>query len=164
LISVGLTTVSASENLAGSKEFPGSAEQFRERIDRLGWSDLDLVLGPMVFGLTYWGLSKWVSNDFDAQSDRIWQILFPNIARALPSELRDEELRSPKWKKWRNAWCDVHTLWTHIDAGRDVLVTSNTKDFQRKAEALEAIGLRCVQTPQEAVEHLGGQHRPEPRP
>lgn len=162
LIRVGLTTVSASETLAdGTKRFPASAKQFRSRVSALGWDDLDLLLGPAVIGLTYLDLCKWVDDEFESQRDQIWAILFPTLERELRSEVTEKELHSSCFKKWRNAWCDVHTLWTHLDAERDVFVTTNTRDFQRHATELARIGLKAVLTPEEAEALLpkGGGNR-----
>ena len=160
-ISVGLTTVSASETLSGSKVFPGSAAQFSSRIKKLGWQDLDLILGPAVIGLTYIGMSKFVDDDFEDQRDAIWQVLFPNLPRVLPADTLERQLHDRHFRRWRNAWCDVHTLWTHIDAARDTYVTSNTRDFQRHSESLEALGLKSVMTPEEAV-NVASNPRPKP--
>jgi hypothetical protein len=56
------------------------------------------------------------------------------------------------YKKWRNVWCDVHTLWTHMNAGRDVFVTSNTDDFQSNFAELSKLGLRKVSAPNAAAD------------
>jgi hypothetical protein len=153
-ISLGITTVSASENLQGSKVFPASAKQFKSRIHALGWDDLELVLGPQIIGLTYIGLSKLTNSQFAAEIEAIWAAMFPRVDRNLPKGVTDEELHSRHFKKWRGAWCDVHTVWTHIDAGRDVLVTSDIDDVHKHREKLQALGLKHVFTPQEALCHF----------
>ena len=150
-IDVAITTVSAAENLAGSRVFPASAKEFNRRIANLGWGDLPLELGPAVISLSYIGMSKIVSSSFTDEINKIWSILAPNVQRALPKGLSQEELWSKKYSKWRNAWCDVHTLWTHISSGRDVFISLNTNDFQRNAIELRKVGLNQVQTPCEAV-------------
>ncbi|MCR8725431.1 hypothetical protein [Frigidibacter sp. ROC022] len=152
LADVAITTVSASESLKGSKKFPASAAQFRKRITNLGWDDLRLLLGPAVVGLTYLNMCKNVGETFDSERQAIWQALAPSVDRRLPDGIEDQELWSPKLRKWRNVWCDTHTLWTHIDSGRDVFVTTNTKDFHANHEKLKLLGLRDVATPEVAVD------------
>jgi hypothetical protein len=150
-ISVGITTVSASETLKGSKSFPASASQFTERLKALGWEELDLVLGPAVIGLTYYDMCKYVDEAFEAERDAIWATMFPHIPQKQEAGNSEPELWSASDSKWRNAWCDVHTLWTHIDSGRDVFVTMNTHDFQRHSDDLLNLGLTGLMTPEEAM-------------
>jgi hypothetical protein len=154
MVEVAITTVSASETLKGSKEFPASANFFNKRLENLGWSDLPLVLGPAVIGLTYFGMCKIVGENFSTERDAIWEIVGGSTQRRLPASLSDADLHSADYKKWRNAWCDVHTLWVHIDSGRDVFISSNTKDFQNKMTQLRALGLKEVKTPEEMVASL----------
>ena len=151
LVDIALTTVSASESLRGSQEFPASASKFRDRISSLGWDDIPLLLGPEVIGLTYIGMCKIVGDSFAEESNKLWEVLAPNVERVLPEDLSDKEFKSNKFRGWRNAWCDVHTLWTHIDSDRDMFVTLNTRDFQTNLENLEALGLREVATPEKAL-------------
>lgn len=155
-VKVALTTVSASESLRGSKEFPASAEAFRSRLKALDWEDLELLFAPMVLDMTYWGMSKIVGDGeaFEREIEAIWSVLGGTTSRRLPENLPAEELWSKRWKKWRNVWCDVHTLWTHIDADRDVFVTTNTSDFQNKFNELRGLRLREVKTPREMLAGL----------
>jgi hypothetical protein len=153
-IEVAITTVSASETLKGSKEFPSSAASFTNRLAELGWNDLPLIRGPSVIGLTYIDMCTIVGLDFESETDAIWNVIGGDMPRELPTPLSDEELWSPTYKNWRNVWCDVHTLWTHIVSGRDVFITTNTKDFQRKAKMLSELGLREVKTPEEMIGDL----------
>ena len=154
VIEVGITTVSASENLEGTKTFPASAKQFKSRLEKLGWDDLKFVLGPCVVGLTYIGMCKTVDENFKNEINKIWNVIGGNLQRNFPLNTSSEVLASHKYKKWRNVWCDVHTIWTHINAERDVFVTANTKDFQKKFLELQPLGLRKVCTPKEALNCL----------
>lgn len=146
--------MSASEALRGSKIFPATANQFNTRIDALGWGDLDRVMGPLVLDLTYWDMSVVVDDTFEERIGALWTAMFPNIDRELPRGLTQAELHGANFHKWRNAWCDVHTLWAHLNAERDVFVTTNTKDFQKNADKLALHGLKVVQTPTEALRIL----------
>lgn len=154
VVDVGITTVSASESLSGSKRFPASALLFIERLNKLGWQDLTWVLGPGISSLSYIGFSKIVGESFTIERDAIWGIIGGKQQQALPSDLPEEKLHSAEYSGWRNVWCDVHTLWAHIDAKRDVFVTTNTKDFQNKAVQLKNVGLRSAMKPSEVLEGL----------
>lgn len=154
IVDVGITTVSASESLKGSQHFPASAAQFSGRIENLGWQDLTTLLGPAVIGLTYFDMCKFVDENFENERDQIWQVLGGKTPRSLPLGLAEDRLHSPEYKRWRNVWCDVHTLWTHIKCGRDVFVTTNSKDFQNKFDQLHRLGLRDVKTPSDMVQEL----------
>ncbi|WP_195818788.1 hypothetical protein [Roseobacter sp. MH60115] len=146
--------MSASEALRGSKEFPPAATQFNTRIDALGWGDLDRVRGPLVFDLTCWDMSVVVDDTFEERIGALWTAMFPNTDRELPPGLTQAELHDVNFHKWRNAWCDVHMLWAHFNAERDVFVTTNTKDFQKNADKLALHGLKAVHTPAEALRIL----------
>jgi hypothetical protein len=154
VVEVAITTVSASETLKGSREFPASASLFNQRLEDLGWNDLPLVLGPAVIGLTYIGMCKIAGENFSTERDAIWKIVVGSTPRKLPACLSDADLRSADYKKWRNVWCDVHTLWAHIDSGRDVFISSNKRDFQNNMSQLRKLGLKDVKTPKEMVERL----------
>ncbi|MEP4339185.1 MAG: hypothetical protein ABJ360_22875 [Roseobacter sp.] len=101
--------------------------------------------------MSFIGLSKIVGAGFEAERSELWQAMFPNIECSPPKGVTEEELWSATHKKWRNAWCDVHTIWAHIDAGRDVFVTANERDFQHNFEKLQMLGLKKVATPAEAL-------------
>ena len=150
-ISVGITGVSAAENLAGSRKFPGSAIQFRRRLSALGWDDLEVVLAPCVISLSFIGWTKIVDDNFSEEIDALWQAVFPGIDRKLPKRIKEDELWSPQYSKWRNAWCDIHTIWAHISANRDIFVTLNTSDFQRHEKDLAKLSLKRVMTPDDAL-------------
>ncbi len=146
--------MSASEALRGSKTFPVTATQFNTRIEALGWGDFDRVMGPLVFDLTYINMSVVVDDTFEERVGALWTAMFPNIDRELPPGLTQAELQGENFHKWRNAWYDVHTLWAHLNAERDVFVMTNTKDFQKNADKLALHGLKAVHTPAEALRIL----------
>ena len=153
---VALLATSASENLRGGL-FPGSYEQFDRRVEAAGLAHLPVLNTPAVLGLTFWGRSYSVDTErYGWLRERIWTILFPSLERKIDlgpnDEMSDQRLRSTQLRKWRNAWCDVHNLITHIDHHRDVFVTANTKDFQRHSIALRELGVSEIMTPPEALQ------------
>lgn len=159
-IEVALLQVSASENLKGSREFPGSYDCFEERLRKLGWDDLPRLPTPGVIGLTFWDCCYFVDESvYTERSDTLWSIIAPNLETFLDvwiathGEPSDEEFSGPAFAKFRNAWCDVHSAYCHINERRDLFVTTNTRDFQRNSDALTPLGLVAV-TPKEALDRL----------
>jgi len=156
--SLALRATSASGSLR-DKTFPGSYELFEHRVKRAGLDDLPVLPPPAVWDLVFWDLvfwdrSYWVDVDkYRRQKAAIWAILFSNIEEEpwhrMGEGVFNEAVHTPAMKKWRNAWCDVHNLVTHIDHQRDVFVTTNTRDYQRNAERLGALGVAYVVTPSE---------------
>ncbi|KJZ21397.1 hypothetical protein [Tritonibacter mobilis] len=158
---VALLAASASEN-SRSKKFPGNANLFKDRVSALGWDDLPLVSMPSILGLSYWDFSYIVDDDgkFKRDMDALWCVIAPKVTRSpsdyLPAgvSLTDEAIQSEELSKWRNAWCDVISAYSHIHDDRDVFVTNNTRDFQDNAEALSRLGMRQIFTPAETLEGL----------
>ncbi len=152
---VALLATSASESLR-NKTFPGSYKDFEERVQRAGLSDLPVLLTPAVVSLTFIERSYIVDqSDYSGLRDRIWSLLFPTISQEAPLTWEhdpEEELYSSSLSRWRNAWCDVHSLITHMDHGRDVFVTSNTKHFQKHQEQLRNLGVDRIATPRESLD------------
>jgi hypothetical protein len=154
---VFVLATSASENLRGSRTLPGSYALFRNRLEALGWGDLSAIPTLLTVGLTFLGSSKLAGDHDDTLIDELWQIIAPNIERdphrhRQPLLVSDENwIASRDLAKWRNTWCDVHSAHSHISAGRDVFVTTNTTDFQRHADSLALLGLRRIALPKEAV-------------
>lgn len=157
---VALLATSGSEN-TGSKLFPGSYNVFMDRITALGWHDLPHVPMPGVYGLTFFGHAQWVDDgDVEESLDRFWQVIASATPRNphehLPSgeELTDESIQSENLAKWRNAWCDVMSAYTHVHAKRDIFVTNNTKHFQKNAERLAQLGMKMIRSPRDALAEL----------
>lgn len=155
---VALLAASASEN-SRSRLFPGNAKLFVERVSTLGWQDLPLVPMPCVIGLSYWGYCYYVGDGekFERDIDELWQAIAPNIPSKpleyLPpgTELTDDVIQSVELSKWRNTWCDVISAYSHIQSGRDIFVTQNTRDFQRNLEKLSKLGMKHISTPEESL-------------
>lgn len=153
---VALLATSASESLR-DKTFPASYELFEDRVKRAGLDDFPVLPTPAVWDLVFWDRSYWVDVDkYRRQKAAIWAVLFPSVEeepwhRMGPNAF-NKIVHTPAMKTWRNAWCDVHNLVTHIDHQRDVFVTTNTRDYQRYAERLGALGVATVRTPREAAE------------
>lgn len=164
-LEVALLAASASEN-AKSKRFPGNAGLFFERISALGWQDLPLVPMPAVIGLSYMDCSYLVDDGerFKRDMKSLWDTIAPGTPR-IPSDhlppgmkLSNETIQSEELRKWRNTWCDVISAYSHIQAGRDIFVTNNTRDFQKNLEKLSALGMQHISTPAEALATIDKLH------
>lgn len=151
---VALLAVSASEALSNKVEgekgkLPSSARQFKERVAKLGWQDLPLLLAPATIGLTYIGLSVISDPDRDdAIFNDLWRVMAPQNMPRDPNDTLVPDVNSFRdgigaadFKKWRNTWCDVMSAFCHVGDKRDVFVTTNTKDFQRKIKRLSQLGM-----------------------
>lgn len=153
-LEIALLAASASENTK-SMLFPGNAGGFKQRVERLGWNDLPLVPMPAIFGLSYWDFSFMVDDGdtFERERDALWQIIAPKIPRKLSDHLTEGQIlddsfvQSKALSKWRNAWCDVISAYSHIHAARDLFVTNNTKDFQNNSHELGLLGMQHISTP-----------------
>jgi len=153
-LEVGLLAASASENNR-SRRFPGSAKLFKLRVENLGWDDLPIVPMPAIFGLSYFDFSFFVgdADEFEKSILALWTAMFPKISRDPAMHLKngqiliDESIQSVELYKWRNAWCDVMSAYSHIHAKRDVFVTANTRDFQSKRDLLNQLGMKHICSP-----------------
>lgn len=158
---VALLAASASEN-ARSKRFPGNANLFKDRVSAMGWDDLPLVPMPCVYDLSYWDLCYFPDDGdkFNRDMDALWDVIAPKVPRSpaehLPTgvSLTDGAIQSEQLSKWRNAWCDVISAYSHIHDDRDVFVTNNTRDFQVNSEALSRLGMKHIFTPAETLTGL----------
>ncbi|MDP2579438.1 hypothetical protein Q8W37_05810 [Shimia thalassica] len=163
LFKVGIVTTAASENLM-DQNFPKSAADFRERLKSVGWAHLELINTLAITGLTFIGSSRWAPNSGNKELvEKLWDVL-PGTIRSSSREFAKENcipddcsITSPPYRRWRNAWCDVHSLEAHISARRDVFVTNDRKNFKgpKKAQLLE-LGVGDICTYDEAWEKYGG--------
>lgn len=157
-LKVAVLAASASENTK-SKEMPQTATHFQDRLDNLGWSDLPLVPVPCVIGLIFIGSSFPIDDGpkFERKIDELWQIIAPSIPREpkdnFPDAMSidDNWLQSKALSKWRNAWCDVISAYSHIHAKRDIFVTNNLKDFQKHSRKLASLGMKHISSADNTV-------------
>ncbi|AML52984.1 hypothetical protein [Falsihalocynthiibacter arcticus] len=158
---VALLAASASEN-SKSKQFPGNAKFFQNKVSALGWQDLPIVPMPGIIGLSYWDFCYFVGDGekFESDMDALWSAIASKVPRDpsehLPSGTRmtDDAIQSAPLSKWRNTWCDVISAYSHIHDSRDVFVTNNTRDFQKNSEVLSRLGMKHIYTPAETLAGL----------
>ncbi|MFZ1468755.1 MAG: hypothetical protein WAT09_07205 [Paracoccaceae bacterium] len=157
-IDVGIVTTAASENTL-ERSFPASAKDFDERLKGVGLDHISKVLTVAIFELTYWDYSCWAREDYAETIGALWGIVLPtNISNefaqfAAINEISEHEsITSPSYFKWRNKWCDVHSLYAHLISGRDVFVSGDVKNFRgQKADQLAKLGISNICSYDEAL-------------
>lgn len=157
-LDVGIVTTAASENTR-EQTLPSTASEFRDRLSRIGWSELTLVNTRACIGLTYIGLCQIASQEDEGMINDLWSAIAPSTvpksyrAFAEENKILDTDISAPTFQKWRNVWCDVYSIHAHIRSGRDAFVTGDTKNFKGDKKAkLQALGLKEIYSYCEAVE------------
>jgi len=128
---------------------------FGEALERHGLVRA-LLLPPMAYfdiAFTEWNLLP--TEEMEDIEHEIHSILYPSIQyswRDYRKAHQIEETAPAKDSPWRRAKCDVQMMLAHIEAGRDVFVTSN-EIFHReiKKRQLIALGARAIAYPADAV-------------
>jgi hypothetical protein len=158
---VSIVAIAASEKQKpdSPEKFMTNYSQFRERLERLELSHLQISLPMAYFGICFWGKCVLSSKKLSCDEEHIHNILFPSIPFRYPGPVPEDrnsndEIFKP-WLKWRNAKCDVQTMWNHLHHKRDVFVTSD-QNFHRpkKKEALVRLGAGSILQPSEAADLL----------
>ncbi len=162
IFDVGIVTTAASENTA-RKEFPATAKAFLKRLDQANLSMLTRVKTKATISLTY------IDHSFIPFDDRLeelvmklWAILPGSIPRSYKEFARVNKIpeviliTAPSYQKWRNHWCDVHSMLAHIIAKRDVFVTGDVKNFKGdRKKKLKALGIGDIYSYDETWEKYG---------
>jgi hypothetical protein len=86
----------------------------------------------------------------EAEEREIHEILFPSIGFRAADHCPPEDKTGRS--KWRNAKCDVQSMWCHIHYPGDIYVTRDTNFHkQSKKSRLEASGAGLIATPEQAL-------------
>ncbi len=154
-IQVRVAAIGASEMLPG-KKYPSHFSDYDNRIAALGLKQVEKLSPVGKWDMTYWDQSVYGDQRTEALERRIHDILFPDIEFDYQafckihslSPLASDQLN----ETWRNAKCDVLGLWSHINYGGDIFITSD-RNFhkQSKKPRLIALGAKNIMTPQEAA-------------
>jgi hypothetical protein len=154
-ITVAISSIGASERQRAGG-YAQNFSEFQAKLKALGFEGLE-HLPP----LAYWNICFFdhcvMADKSNTLEQDIHNVLFPNIefmwvdyakARGLAVDSLD--------KNWRNAKCDVLTLWCHIKHGGDVFVTSDHNfHATTKRDKLKALGVGTVAYPKEALRFSG---------
>ena len=147
-----IPAIAASERQRPGREIT-NFRQFRARLADSGLNHAE-ILKPMLYwdiGFIDWAL--WCGPETEALELQIHEILFPSIRFLAAQHCPDTDTKGRR--KWRNAKCDVQAMWCHIYYHGDVFVTRD-RVFHRvsKKPRLEALGAKCISTPEDAVDRI----------
>ncbi len=131
---------------------------FGEALERHGLVGV-LLLPPMAYfdiAFTEWNLLP--TEEMEDIEHEIHSILYPSIQYAWRDYRKAHQIEAATPSKdspWRAAKCDVQMMLAHIEAERDVFVTS-ADIFHRdiKKQQLVALGARAIEYPAQAVEMI----------
>lgn len=127
--------VSASERQRNGS-YISNYDEFMDRLVKLQISDIPYIMGMAYLDLSFWDVALLSSEEMKARERRIHEAMFPNVPFDWPDYAKKYGLSvdsalADEGKAWRNRWCDRQIAWAHDYHGRDILVTSNMKDFGR---------------------------------
>lgn len=126
-INLRLATISASERQRGGI-YASNYTEFQEKIIQLGLGHLATLQHPGHYGVSYYDQASYGDNITEDFERKLHAILFPRKAfehTILPRKHDVEPNSSETDKKWRNARCDVLSLWSHIRFGGGIFVTAD---------------------------------------
>lgn len=142
----GRADVAVIAIMASEKQRSGAAlesfEIFTQRLNSLSLGHLGLCLPLAYFDITYWDHCLLAGPEMTNLDEQIHRILFPKIPpsfqifcaeRGLTMQM---DIKDKQKAIWRNAKCDVQAIWSHINAKRDVFVSSDMNFHQPSTKAL----------------------------
>lgn len=154
-ICVCLPAIMASEKLRDGT-YRSNFAGFVEWLHSLGLAHLKLLYPPMYLDITFFGRSV-LADESDDLERKIHAVLFPDIDFNFCDycAARCIEPNTGPVAKWRNAKCDVLSMWCHIHYAGDVFVSSD-ENFHKAAKKpqLIALGAKAILRPSEASSHL----------
>jgi hypothetical protein len=120
-----------------------------------------------VTNLTYVGVDySFIAPDhgYEALITELWIIVPGIVPRDLTEFAKqqnigaDVSIAAHEYQKWRNHWCDVHSMLAHINAKRDIFVTGDKKNFKgERLQKLIDLGIGDICTYDDAWAKYGAQ-------
>jgi hypothetical protein len=126
---------------------PDKYDRFEELLAAAGIGYLSRIDPMLIFDVTFWERCVWGSEDTIRLAKDIESVLFGN---AEPIAIEKEVVDSLAWRKWLNRTCDILSLWSHIQNGNDVFLTTDG-NFTKKTKlpTLIALGARRICHPRD---------------
>ena len=153
LIALRVVATMASEVMPGGRTAP-TFKVFKNRLAELGADDIEILKPIGYYDMAYWDWTIWGDEAHFALADDIHRILFPSIELSYADFCKTRGIdpaHRPNDRKWRNAKCDVLTLWGHIHYGGGIFVTDDGKfHTATKKPRLLALGAGEILRPHEA--------------
>lgn len=140
---------------ASEKQAPnGWADNFSVFTDKLanvGLQDSVLLWPLRVWGITFHGADLW-GEDESGLDDELHRILFPRIPKELDLPMQAD---AAAVGKWRNARCDVQSLWCHAQSEGAIFVTSDGNFHKEtKHSRLESLCKCLIRRPETVLETI----------
>jgi hypothetical protein len=152
---VAVVAIMASEQQKSKTPIENFAT-FQSRLDGLGFGHLGVCLPMYYLNISFWGKCLWPGDPKKDKLERdLHDILFPSVEFQLSDFIRARGLAEKGQRKWQNAKRDVQALWSHINSGRDVFVSSD-RNFHKptKKPALLELGAGNIECPEVAAARL----------
>jgi hypothetical protein len=158
VLTLRVVAIGASERHADgvfAAEFP----EFADRIAALGLQDAEILEPVFRWGLSFAGWSLWPDVELERLERRIHDVLYRRIDFCWSDYLARRGAgtdRAVLHARWRQARCEVLTMWAHLRYDGDIFVTRNEVYWQRdNREQLIRMGAGDILTPQGALTRFG---------
>jgi hypothetical protein len=151
-INVAVSAIGASERQR-TGGYAQNFSDFKAKLTAVGFASLELLPPLGYWDLCFWDYFVWADEN-DTLEREIHHVLFPNIEFLWPhyAVARGLAVETPD-KNWRNAKCDVLSLWCHVKHGGGVFVTSDDNFHSKtKIRQLQALGAGAIAFPKDALE------------
>lgn len=156
---VAVATMSASEKQKDGT-YIRHYDSFVALLRRLELDHLGEVYPMLYSDVSFLDRCLWATSEGEALERQIHDVLFPSLPFSYGDYCAACGLDAKAdvgtvGMKWVNAKCDVQTLWSHINAGRNVFVTSDGNfHTPGRKPALIALGAGHISTPENTVDFL----------
>lgn len=154
LITLRVPAIGANERCPDGI-FAASFAEFADRIAGLGLGEVEILEPAFRFGLTFDDWSIWPDGDVETHERSIHAVLYRRLEFRWGDELRRrgaEVARDVLHARWRQARCEVLSMWAHLHYAGDIFVTRNEAYWQRdNRERLIRMGAGDIVTPQGAL-------------
>lgn len=156
-ITLRIPAICASERRRNGRYTSNFAE-FRNKIVAIGLDNVEILRPIARFDMTFLDWCVFAGKQMVDLERRIQEVLFPRIEFAYGDYCRRHNIdpdNEPTDRRWRNAKCDVITLWSHVHYGSGIFVTTDSNFHKRsKKPHLISLGAGHILKPGEAVSML----------
>jgi hypothetical protein len=151
-VNIAVSCIGASERRRDGG-YAKTFSEFQTKIAAAGLCSLELLPPIAYLDICYWDFAILPAQTDVSLERSIHDILFPDMAFSWAAYAMENGLQLDRLDaKWRNAKCDVLTLWCHIKHGSGVFVTSDGNfHAASKVEGLRAIGAGVIARPRDAL-------------
>jgi hypothetical protein len=148
-INIKIPGISAAEKLSNGGKLKSFLD-FKKRIDKLSIRKFTILRPFAIWDMTYFDYCIFPDDEMIEFDKKIQKIIFPQIPICLPSDYQENKII-----KWKNARCDVVSMWCHIYYSGDIFVTSDRHFLKEKVKNdLQKIGSKNILSPTETLEFI----------